>query len=576
MVLPEETIEVLPVAAVIRDGVGREQQVDAGLRGDVHDLGHVVEVRGLKAAPAWHPDAVATHAAGVEEDAHGVVAVVGEVGEGLPHAGRIEGGGGEHGVPIGAVLVPDEVDVVDTAWHEPITVSVRKNSATPSACRILMRGMAMSAPSAAMMGWPVARSRKASTATRMRGVASRHPSDGIAPWVPSAHIGRTAAPERTAVHWRAPHHTHRVGRSIGSPVTEVRMKPLEEPFASIVAGRPAEIDLRGFKLLGARLFTKDLAFRDDERDAFGLPGFCRTTQTIEEQVELELEHVSRKEDALEKYIGLAALQDRNETLFYRLLVDNLEELMPIVYTPTVGQACQRYSHIFRRTRGIWITPDDIERIPDLLRNLPYQDMRLIVVTDNERILGLGDQGAGGMGIPIGKLALYTAGAGIHPRTDAARSPWTSAPTTRSCSTIRSTWAGGARRLRGAAYDELIEEFVQAVQEVFPAALLQWEDFKAQRAPHPRAATAAMSQLQRRHPGHGGRDRGRTLRRGQAPGAAHHRPALRPGRRRGGRHRHRPAAAPCARARGPDQGPDRPTPGAARFQGPGAQRAHRSR
>ena len=130
------------------------------------------------------------------------------------------------------------------------------------------------------------------------------------------------------------------------------MKPLEEPFASIVAGRPAEIDLRGFKLLGARLFTKDLAFRDDERDAFGLRGMLPDrVQTIEEQVQLEWEHVSRKEDALEKYIGLAALQDRNATLFYRLLADHLEELMPVVYTPTVGQACQQFSHIIRRTRG---------------------------------------------------------------------------------------------------------------------------------------------------------------------------------------------------------------------------------
>ncbi len=115
------------------------------------------------------------------------------------------------------------------------------------------------------------------------------------------------------------------------------MKPLEEPFASIVAGRPAEIDLRGFKLLGARLFTKDLAFREEERDAFGLRGMLPDrVQTIEEQVQLEWEHVARKEDALEKYIGLAALQDRNATLFYRLLADHLEELMPVVYTPTVG------------------------------------------------------------------------------------------------------------------------------------------------------------------------------------------------------------------------------------------------
>ena len=237
---------------------------------------------------------------------------------------------------------------------------------------------------------------------------------------------------------------------------------------------------KGFHLLRDPLLNKGTAFTEKERDALGLRGLLPPhVLSQDEQARRSLEHIRRQPTDLEKFIELSALHDRNETLFFRIVCDNIDEMQPLIYTPTVGLACQQYGHIYQRPRGLFIGANDRGRVEQVLRNWPYTPA-IIVVSDGERILGLGDLGANGMGIPVGKLSLYTACAGIHPEQCL---PVILDAGTNNEELLADPYYIGLRqrRLRGAPYDELLEEFIAATQKVFPGVLVQFEDFANQNA-----------------------------------------------------------------------------------------------
>ena len=242
-----------------------------------------------------------------------------------------------------------------------------------------------------------------------------------------------------------------------------------------------EVYVRGQQLLNDPLLNKASAFSYEERHGLDLIGLLRQgISNIEIQEERSLEMYQRKPDDLERYIYLQALLDRNETLFYKLLCDNLAEMVPIVYTPTVGTACQQLSHITRRYRGVYISPENIDNIDQIFQSVSLPQVSLIVVTDGERILGLGDLGSDGMGIPVGKVNLYVAAGGLHP---ACCLPICLDVGTNNERLLRDPlYLGHAfPRMTGKAYDDLVEKFVLGVKRNFPEALVQWEDFSKQKA-----------------------------------------------------------------------------------------------
>src|SRR3954452_25266643 len=249
-----------------------------------------------------------------------------------------------------------------------------------------------------------------------------------------------------------------------------------------VAGkRTSQVRLSGYDLINTPRLNKGTAFSDRERDVFELHGLLPPhVGTLDEQIQRRMKALAEQGTAFNKYSFLRELQDTNETLFYALLVRDVEAMLPLVYTPTVGEGCQRFSEIWRKPRGLFLSYPNKDRIPQILANFRHEHVKCIVVSDGERILGLGDQGAGGMGIPIGKMALYTALGGIHPEhclpilldvgTDNEE---------RLNSPLYVGWR--QRRIRGEEYDAFVDAFVSSVKKRWPYVLLQWEDFAGSNA-----------------------------------------------------------------------------------------------
>jgi malate dehydrogenase (oxaloacetate-decarboxylating)(NADP+) len=260
-----------------------------------------------------------------------------------------------------------------------------------------------------------------------------------------------------------------------SRISGASQNGIEESMVNQKKDGVAQRILTGLALLQDPALNKGTAFTEKERDALDLRGLLPPhVHTQEEQVTRVLNNLRRLSDPLDKFVALNALHDRNEALFFRVLCDNIDEMQPLVYTPTVGLACQKFGLIFQSPRGIFIGSNDKGHIAEVLCNWPYQ-AGIIVVTDGERILGLGDLGANGMGIPVGKLSLYVACAGVNPQLCL---PVTIDVGTNNETLLKDPFYIGLRqhRLTGAAYDELIEEFITAARKVFPGVVIQFEDF----------------------------------------------------------------------------------------------------